>query len=499
MGERSASEELRAIRAVLERRRRAGAGSSSGAGDGAVYRAYLVVMVLIAVVVPLLRAATVWIAEAWPGLGPDGSRLLGFGVCAMLGVLALFGAQRGPAAASLPRIDLVLTGPLPRSLALRSTVLRSFIAAGVLGLVCGGVFALGVLPPERWVAALCAGTGLGLLGAAVLLLGQRGRGLRAVLAGAFTVAAILAIGVPGGDAGWFGSAAVFGDPLPPLLGAVVLLAIGVVALLVAPRIAARVPLGTLREQAARWDDVTMLALSGDPAIAAARLGAPVRVGRGWRLRVPGRPAAAILRRDLLGLLRAPLRSALALLAAAGAGAILPGVGAASGAVLGALAGAVLYAALGALSRGLRAAGEGVGGPALLPVSPGRLLALHALLPAVLACGTVLAGALLGGGGASPLLCGAVLATLVVQLRVLAVLKGTLPQRLLAPIPTAAGDLSALNVLAWTLDGPILAALVGALAGALAAGAPQALLPVAAGLTVLAGLWIRNRYRTARGL
>ncbi len=505
VGERSASEELRAIRAVLARRRRGGADpeAAGDASDGAAYRAYLVVMVLIAVVAPVLRAAAVWFGDAWPAVGADGPRFLAAGAFALLAALALFGAQRGPAAASLPRIDLVLTGPLERSRALRSTVLRSFFAATALGLVAAGVFALGALPPAAWGIAACTGAALGLLGATVLLLGQLGRGLRAGLAGSCTALALVAFAVPGGGTGTTDGIDTMGSPIPTLLVAGVPLALGLAGLLAAPGLAARVPLGTLREQAGRFDDVTILALSGDPAIAAARLGAPVRVGRHWRLSPGSRPVAAILARDLLGLLRAPLRSVLAVIVAVAAGAILVSAVDAGGlglaAVAGALCGALLYAALGACCRGLRATGEGIGGPALLPLSPGRLLGLHAILPALLACGSVLLGTVLGEGSSIALLCGAALALLTVLLRVLAVLKGTLPQRLLAPIPTAAGDLSALNVLVWTLDGPILAAIVGALLAALTAGAPNALLPVVVAFLGLLVLWARRRYRAARGV
>ena len=483
------------VRAVLARR------GAQAEREGAVYRVYLVVMTLLVVVAPVLRAAAVSLGDAWPALGPSGPAIAAAAVCGVLAILALLGAQRGPAAASLPEIDLVLTGPAPRARALAPAVLRAFAAAALLGAVVGGVFGIATGPANGWSPAIAVGAGLGLLGAALLLAGQTGRAVRAGLA-----AVLLLIGIGVGAA-----AAV----LP--VGAILALATGLAVLgaatvPIAPFFAARIPLRTLREQAARWMDVTMLALSGDPAIAAARLGASVRVGRGWRWRVPRRAVPAILLRDLRGVLRTPARSALAVLATLGAGILLaPATGGAevpTAALAGAGIGAALYAALGPLCRGLRAAGEGIGGPALLPLTPGRLVLAHALLPGLFALVMLLLGFGIGlvtvplvapppaaaGGGAV-----LALAIAVTELRVLSVLKGTLPQRLLAPIPTAAGDLSALNVLAWTFDGPVCAAVVGAMITGLAVGAPQALLAVVIPILIGLGLWARGRYRAVRGI
>lgn len=494
-------------RAILARR------ATRSSDDGVVYRAYLVVMTLLVVVAPVLRAATLALADAWPGLGGSGTGVVGVAVCAVLAACALLGAQRGPASASLPEIDLVLSGPGSRARLLAPTVLRTFVASAALGAIGGGVFGIATAPPAAWAPAIAVGAGLGLCAAAVLLAGQAGRGVRAALA---TALVLLGAGTALLPSAW----------IPAL--AVAAAVLGFASAAAAPAFAARIPLRTLRDQAARWEDVSMLALSGDPAIAAARLGAPVRVGRHWRWRVPHRAVPAILLRDLRGALRAPARSVLAVVALSGAGAALAlatsGAGSPSGvfpdaqaaALAGAGVGAGLYAALGPLCRGLRAAAEGIGGPGLLPLSPGRLLAAHAILPSALAIllpvlGAVIVGAAGAGSGAGaggavgaagiagPILIAVVaLAAMAQLLRVLAVLKGPLPQRLLAPIPTAAGDLSALNVLAWTFDGPVCAAVIGALLTALTVGAPQALLPVALPILLGLGFWIRARTRTARG-
>ncbi|PII82825.1 hypothetical protein BMH32_03855 [Leucobacter sp. OLJS4] len=494
-------------RAILARR------ATRSSDDGAVYRAYLVVMTLLVVVAPVLRAATLALADAWPRLGSAGAGVAGVAVCAVLVACALLGAQRGPASASLPEIDLVLSGPGSRARLLAPTVLRACAVSAALGAICGGMFGIATAPPAAWAPAIAVGGGLGLCAAAVLLAGQAGRGVRAALA---TGLVLLGAGVALLPNAWISTLAVAAA------------ALGFASVAAAPAFAARIPLRTLRDQAARWEDVSMLALSGDPAIAAARLGAPVRVGRRWRWRVPRRAVPAILLRDLRGALRAPARSVLGVVALIGAGAGLALVTGGPGAPLGAVPdaesaalagaglGAGLYAALGPLCRGLGAAAEGIGGPGLLPLPPGRLLAAHAILPSALAILLPVLGAIIvgaagwsGAGGAvgaegavgiaGPILLAVVaLAAMGQQLRILAVLKGPLPQRLLAPIPTPAGDLSALNVLVWTFDGPVCAAVIGALLAALTVGAPQALLPVSLPILLGLGFWIRARYRTARG-
>ena len=260
-------------------------------------------------------------------------------------------------------------------------------------------------------------------------------------------------------------------------------------------------------------------MSGDPKTALARLGAPVRVGRRWRLRPSGRVTLAILTRDALGVIRTPARSLLALAAAAAAAAVWGlalGVGdpaaAGSGPDLGRVgalgAGATLlaYVALQPWCRGLATAAEGAGSPALLPVAPQGALLRHLLLPALLAVLAVGAGAgvLLGSGvpvdgpPAFVLGSGAVPLAAALALRMLSALKGTIPLRLLAPVPTPVGDASGINVLLWTLDGTIAAILLGALLAVVwAVGITGGGVPVAALVTTVLTLgavlvWARVR-------
>ena len=174
----------------------------------------------------------------------------------------------------------------------------------------------------------------------------------------------------------------------------------------------------------------------------------------------------------------------------------------------ALAPLLAYAAVGPWCRGLRVAGESVGSPPLLPFSSLGLLLRHLVVPVTLSalvCGgtaAVASGAVFGvafggtafGGVAAAAILGVTVGLLAMALRLLGALKGPLPQRLLAPIPTPAGDLSSVNVLLWNLDGPMLAAAIGVALVVLATGTPVAL-PIAAAamLALLLGwCWFRLR-------
>ncbi|QIM18284.1 hypothetical protein G7066_05775 [Leucobacter coleopterorum] len=143
-------------------------------------------------------------------------------------------------------------------------------------------------------------------------------------------------------------------------------------------------------------------------------------------------------------------------------------------VLGGFAMLLVTIALQPLCRGLAAAAEGAGSSPLLPVSSQGLLARHLLAPlgltaAVIALGAAVCAAfgltagtsLLGSASSS-----VVLVCCALALRLLAALKGTIPLRLLAPIPTPMGDASGINVALWMIDGPVLAMLLGALLGVL---------------------------------
>jgi len=437
-----------AVRGILRARR------DRPSGGDVAYAAYLSIMLAIIVAVPVVRAVVLWLAEALQPPSPaTGVWLLGVVAGVLLGSFVL-GGYAGPIRARLPEVDLLLTSALPRARLLGPRLLRTALAAGVGGagiaLVCFGARVL------RGEAAGLDALGFAAFGAAV---------------GAGCVAAATAGQVLRG-AGW----------------------------------------QQLRDQAQRVDAVGTMAATGDLRAASTRLASPIRFGRRWVWRVPRRAWARMPARDLLGVLRTPLRSC-----AAGIGLLLSGtllgavlVHADSGEIpvavttVGGAAAAVLgYASIGPWCRGLRAAAESVGAPALYPHSPGSLLGRHLVVPGTLAVAVGSAGCagLLAAGidSSSPLfviMTGALFGAVAVALRLLGALKGPLPQRLLAPIPSPVGDLAGMNILLWALDAPIWSAVIGGLCGAAAGMWSFAPILVALFALTMLGLWAIARLRIA---
>lgn len=557
---------LRAVRAIRRAR-----GEQLSAGDVS-YRVYLAVMLGITVVAPFVRTLVLGLAPGLPGTATAHTSTLAVALTLLTAGAVLLGGHLGPARAGLPQLDLLFTSPIPRTRLLAGSLLRWGTGGVLLGAFAGGIVAVALLlsGPLGWgmgLAVVAGGACLGAILVGAQLLGQRGPAHRAGLAGGLLLlaGAQALLGGGGADAAarvpagtpddaaplgaggavaqrgvapladpWSAAArvlaaaarAVHADALPQdaaawpgsgvpgdliLLGAVAL-ALGAAAL----PLASRLPRELLRAQAATWDSASTLALSGDPSAAVARFGIPVRWGRRLRLAPRARaaraphPLALVVRRDLLGLLRAPGRSLAALCGVAAAGALwaaavcVPrGIGGA--ALLGALALVCALWSLGPWCRGIAAVAGGAGAPPLLPFSPAGLILRHAVVALGLALlVTLIAGVafvLVGTASAAPEVLAVigtapVFALATVLLRVAGALKGTIPLRLLAPVPTAAGDLAAVNVFLWSIDGPVVAALVGAALGAMWAAASGAglLLALLGSLVLLAGLgaWARSR-------
>ena len=513
---------VRAIRAVRRAR-----GATLSAGDVS-YRIYLAIMLTIIVVAPGVRLGVLGAAPVLPELVREPGAVAALLTAATAGVV-LLGGRLGPARAGLPQLDLLFPSPIPRWRLLAPAVARFLLAAAGLGALLGGVWAVSSalrspLPLALASGVILAGVCTCVLGIGALLVGQSGIRARTILASALALLAVAQLTLGPLADPWSatarllemsvlpaGSVEVVAVHVPTLLA---VLAVPVAAALAvvcgAVPFAARLPRDVLREQAVNWDAASALALTGDPTAALARFGAPVRHGRGLRLRSTGSLIRVLMRRDLLGLVRAPGRTLAGLggVCAAGAvwaAAVQPGLGIGGAAILGAVA--ALLGSLGAqpLCRGIVTAAGGAGSPALLPLSPAVLLAAHALVPAlvcvVLACGGAAAailisgGAALGFGGLLAVWTAPALACAIVLLRAAAALKGTIPLRLLAPVPTPLGDVSAVNVFLWSVDGPLVALLVGGvLAAGTATGSP--LLGVAAAVLVLVSLtgWAYSRLR-----
>lgn len=110
----------------------------------------------------------------------------------------------------------------------------------------------------------------------------------------------------------------------------------------------------------------------------------------------------------------------------------------------------------------------------------------------------------GGGLVRAVLSAALVGCTAVALRAAAALKGAIPMRLLAPVPTPVGDASGINVLLWMLDGPIASGFVGAglalLWASVQAGwiAPFAAVLASGAVLGVVLLWARVRLGRAGG-
>ncbi|NAZ84246.1 hypothetical protein GTR02_20795 [Kineococcus sp. R8] len=171
-------------------------------------------------------------------------------------------------------------------------------------------------------------------------------------------------------------------------------------------------------------------------------------------------------RDLLGLRRAPARTAVA--CAAGLGAALLLVTAAPGSAAGVLAAVGLHVATAGWAAGLAAHVENAEGSGLVPDGAARVFARHLLVPGLLTAAVTLApttaAVLLGAASPAAATTAASLALLAVAARAWQTSAPLLPASLLTPVLTPAGDLSGLLVAAWFARGWLLVAGVAALAG-----------------------------------
>ena len=240
------------------------------------YRAYLSVMLGIIVLAPLVRGTALWLTEVLPASGdPRAWQMKVGGGLALLILLPIVGWYTSPVRMPLPELDLLFTSALPRWHLLAGRIIRGSVCSIVVGIAGAGVLLSARMMQGEVLAGIVvpvvlAGAGAGLFGFLLLLLGQAARGTR-----------------------W----------------------------------------QALREQAQRLDTVSALVITGEFRGAAGRLGAPVRFGRSWSWAKrwmegshaqPGSAPRGLLlfiSRDVIGILRAPLRSIVALIGTAAAGAL----------------------------------------------------------------------------------------------------------------------------------------------------------------------------------
>lgn len=484
---------IQRVREILRNRERP-------AVSDVAYVAYLVIMLTIIVAAPIVRGLALWLAQVLPAEGDPLLVQLGLALgAAFVVMLPIIGWYAAPARMSLPELDLLFTSDLPRWRMFAGRVIRLATLALLAGVAGAGLFLVARALRGEFVAGMLApvlsgGAVAGLLSGLLLLLGQLSRGTRWQL---------------------------------------------------------------LREQAERIDAVSTLVATGEFRSAAGRIGAPVTLGRNWAW-FPGHSDALSRRshsgsavgvhrgiswlfvsRDLLGIARTPVRSIAALLGMSAAGVIagITPVGIAAGtgvfvsaetsvgvaALGGMFALIVAYAAIGPWCRGLRTAGESIGALPLLPLSSSGLLLRHLAVPAMLSAAVCAGIAMITASIVPPIVSTAIpvitsvsshqippetaatqvltaaifglfVGMFALALRLLGALKGPLPQSLLAPVPTPAGDLSGINVMLWNLDGLIVAALIGATLAALATAAPVAGLITTPTVLVLLLAWSGQRLR-----
>ena len=487
---RETAASLRAVRVIRKAR-------SEGRSRGDVaYAVYAGIMVAAIVVAPILRAVVLYLAEPAASavlveVGPAASGTVFALACAAFVAL---GGVRGPALVTPFLTFAMVGGGHPR----RRTLLRPMVRA-VLGLTLAGAAIALLLGLVLVTVGSAAGGGAGAFaGAGALvgsvcagcwLLGQRASAaVRAGAVGGVLASAVLWAALPGASValpwGWiaelFPAGAVEGGSIGPLLGVGVL---AVVALAAIPLLLDGLRGPGLLAQAQRWQTAGTLAFTGDLAMAMGEFRAVPRRGRGLAAlgRGGGRRGGLVgvfARRDLVGSLRTPVRFVLACAGCLGFGLLIAvAVGASGVAVwIAACAAAIVgFLALGVWSDGFRHAAEAASAPALYGVSTLRLVGLHAVLPVVggvlFSAGGVVIGLVLWGGGAWLALGAAVLSVLLLVLvRAYDSVKGPLPQELMAPIPTPAGDASALVVAVWQADAVIIACVaVGVVTANVASG------------------------------
>lgn len=500
-----------ALRAVRTIRRARAEGSSRG---DVAYAVYAGVMVAAIVGVPIVRAVVLYLAEPAASavlvdLGPGVSGTVFALACAAF--LAL-GGVRGPAMLSPFLVSAVAGTGHPRHRTLLGPVVRSVLLLAVLGTAMALLPAMvvaGVGDASVAGAFVFAGAGalVGVVWAECWLLGQRASGaVRAwIVAGVMVSWGVWAV-VPGAASvlpwGWFAS--LFPSGVAAVGAGFGLAGLGVLAaasVVVIPALLDGLHGPMLLAQAQRWQTAGTLAFTGDLAMAMGEFRAVPRRGRGLAAIGGGGLRWMFLRRDLVGSLRTPARFALACAGCLGFGLLIAvAIGASGvGVWIAACAAAIVgFLALGVWSDGFRHVAEAAAAPPLYGVSTLGLLGLHAALPVVggvlfSAAGVVAAAVVWGCGATAPALVAAVLSVvLLVLVRVYDSAKGPLPLALMAPVPTPAGDASALVVAAWQADAVILAGVVVGVTVVSVAGGVVSGVLVAVALVGVVGWMARRR-------
>ncbi|GAB3886800.1 hypothetical protein [Terrabacter terrigena] len=286
---------------------------------------------------------------------PMAIALLVASVCALLGAVVFAGRFRGPVVPPMPWIDLVLSAPLDRALALR----------------------------RWWGYAAVGGLFLGTLGGLTVGAGLAFANLGGVVSIVVTTAAGAALGVLATRL-WLWSQ-VRSWPGPDR---------GLTLLWRVPDALRELHAESLRAHSANTSTLAGSALTGNLRTARLALTRPVHHGRSARLR-PGRPFGVLVRRDVLGLRRTPgaFLSGLGLTALGGAVVTWAFAQPAAPSVAATIGLLPLYLGFGAWSEGLRLQADNVGTPSLLGTNEVAEAVAHLVAPTALT--TLVLGAWVG--------------------------------------------------------------------------------------------------------
>lgn len=500
------AERLRLLRRAYRQR------STGRSRADVAYGLYLVAVILVPVGTVVARA--VIMALSSPAvLGalqtPEAAGVAGVALGLVLAGMGWLGGVYGPVTLAPASVVLWAGTDLPRhhTLARRFggwAVLVALVFAAVAALPVGVLVSTGGARGGAGVVFVAAAAIFGLVAAVVWLAGQavEPRRLWMIPTGIMLLTLFSAVVPPvRGLTPWGWLSAMW--PTSPHDGAWVkltlLVAVAAIGLWQARALLDRLTLPRLVAAGHRWRSATTAAFTGDVADALGQFRTQPSVGRRWRAVRGGPLIVMFLLRDLIGTMRTPARSALAIASLACACLVVTLAGshqlgwaiAAAGAGLG-------YMALGVFSDGFRHATDTAAAPALYGLPAGTLLLLHGALPLLATVIAILLAELAAGAlGVSTSALSVVLTLLIIiAARAFDSARGFLPPILLTPVITPLGDLSALNIAAWQADALLISITTAAAIAALASTDTGAV-AIALTATTIALLLLGLRHRLAR--
>lgn len=390
-------ERLRRARQVIDGERQEG-GSSN-----AVYAAYVAVIAAGTYGVPAAQELFRFVDPHWLSTHAKttgGAAVVALAVLAALAGAVLGGAVRGPVVPPLPYLDFVVSSAIDRAL-----VLRRWWRLSAYGVLVAGT-----------LLGLVIGTGLVIAGSSPLTLALAGAG-GLVLAAVGALAWLWGQARSGPDARH--QLRTFGRPAASMRA---------------------MSYAGLREQSASTTTMGGAMLAGD--LRTLRLDVASRTARTpharrRRLR-PSSPVGVIVRRDLLGLRRAPGPAAMGLLlCSAGLWVLEPAVSSADAPSLVILLGALLaYLGFGSWAEGLRIHSDNAGTVPLLGLDYRTEAVAHLAVPATAYATLALLGGVVrvGTGSAGPLAVAwcVLSAALLCGGHLLAAFRGTPPAAMFSP-------------------------------------------------------------------